>query len=184
MEPRQSHRSLAPLSRLNLLDLVRTLGEQPFASMDLAVATWGSVVELVTQRIQIEGASLGPTEWVRCSATYLDLLAHATRAGTYSRDEALIRRLHLTGFALESARQTDVDVVLLDPHGGIDSALEVLPSDVAATASAAAQWRDLAREDVLRLRRIKNLLTPALILARRWGDARLDDWSTVYPSLP
>ncbi|MFS0704449.1 hypothetical protein AB6N23_08000 [Cellulomonas sp. 179-A 9B4 NHS] len=176
--------ALTPYLALDLHGLLRALQERPLAPGDLAPEVWRSLVELVTQQVQHRGGDLDVEGWGVCSAVVTHVLAAAVAADAYPRHEALVRRLHLTGAALDFAGRTDARAALLDARGAVGLAVRALPADVDAVAADADRWRTLPRAEVLRLRRVRHVLTPALALADRSGDERLDHWRDVLPRLP
>ncbi|WP_136520616.1 hypothetical protein [Cellulomonas telluris] len=119
-----------------------------------------------------------------CSPVVVDVLARAVESGAFGSDDALVRRLHLTAFALACAGGPRPGVALLDARTAVDLVLAALPSDAAQVAADAARWRDLPRDRMHRLRQVKNLLAPALVVSERAGDPRLDDWRAVHAVLP
>lgn len=76
------------------------------------------------------------------------------------------------------------DISLLNPSDALSATFDVLPISPDSVAMRAARRRGLSREEVLALRQIKNLLTPALELADRLGRRRMLGWAEVYRALP
>lgn len=174
---------VAESQRMQLGELMELLARDGAIVQALDVNGWRRLIEMLTHRIQEEGATLTPGGWEVCSAAVLRSLSGGVEAGAFNASEALTRRLNLTLAALAQAEPVD-RVELLSPRHAIHLAVEEMPSDPEGVAVEARAWRSLPRARVLELRRLKNILTPALELARRYGDRRLEVWNEIYPTLP
>lgn len=164
--------------------LVRCIEDSPAEVSTLSEGQWRSLVELVTHRVQTECSGFGAEDWRRCGDAYVGLLARAVAAGAYSPHEALVRRLNLTAVCLRDGSVAGGRTALQDAELAVTLAVDALPDDVPAVLVAATRWRDLPRTEILRLRRVKNVLTPTLAIAARSADRRVEPWKAVYDELP
>lgn len=170
---------------LDVRRLTRTLRERDLQPSDLDHGSWRTLVELLTLRVQSAGdQGLTLDEWDACGAVHVATLTAAVGSGAYPPIEGVVRRLWLTARVLDVTRAPCAGAPLRDPVAAVDLALGELPGDVGAAARDAARWRDLPREQALRLRHMKVVLRPALGIAADWGDHRLDAWVAVFPTLP
>jgi hypothetical protein len=149
---------------------------------------WRSVVELLTLRITEAAPALDDAGLRDALDLYESVLDRSELAGAYSRHEAVARRLNLSSALLRKVTSRE-DAGLLDPAAIADLVLRELPLPLDDAESKARHWRELDRTEILRLRKAKNLLTPALAALRHATpnapiDARLEPWEALLPHLP
>lgn len=175
------------LTQLDLDVLSRLLesGEPPVDALE--PQEWLGVATHVTLLALEADAGAEPRDWaVRCRA--VEHAAHALHATGLEDDVAhLIRRLNASA-AILARTPPRRDVELLDPEGMLDRLLRCLPMSADEARRRTKAWRGLPRVEVLELRRVKNLLTPGLAIARHAPVPRFEAdvraWSAVRPLLP
>lgn len=175
--------TLDALVSLDLRMLLPVLVDEFPNATDLDPDDWRALVELMTTRIQAEGAMLRRDQWRVCSDVVMKVYASAEASGAIGHREAIVRRLNLTA-AVVGAIGINADIELLDVQSAIDLAVSGLPHDPERIRQAALRWQQLEKDEILALRTLKNLLTPVVALLRYQSDDRLTRWLEVYPTLP
>ncbi|MFJ2648522.1 hypothetical protein ACIO1C_17525 [Streptomyces sp. NPDC087420] len=178
---------LEDLSFLDLRSLSDTLAAHAPAVSELRRSEWLGVVELITLRLTVEHGSLPAESWATSLSAYTYALEAAVTSGSIDQRECLIRRLHLASLLLRQI-PPNVGTDILDPGRLIDLTLQEIPMSAEEARDLSAEWRALDISQIRILRKIKNLLSPALGLVREADgevrDERLKAWEEVVPSLP
>jgi hypothetical protein len=188
--PIEDHRVMSRFREIAYLDLpamssLLAEGEPPVDALD--PQEWLGVAFQITAHVLAADADAEPRDWaVRCRA--IEHAAHAVHATGLEDDAAhLTRRLNASG-AMLARTQPRGDVELLDPEAMLDRLFRSLPMTADEARGRAAHWRDLPLPQVLELRKVKNLLTPGLAIARLAPVPRfegdVDTWGAVRPLLP
>lgn len=178
---------LDDLASLDLRSLSEVLAAHAPTVSELGRGQWLGVVELITMRLTDECGSLSAESWATCSLA----LAYALEAAVASEDiderESVIRRLNLS-VALLQRIPPNAAVDILNPSHLIDLLFLELPMSVEEARDLSVDWRALDIAQIRLLRAVKNLVSPALSLARLVSreeiDGRLKAWEEVFPSLP
>ncbi|MGC9539866.1 hypothetical protein [Streptomyces sp. UG1] len=178
---------LNDLAALDLLSLSEMLATGTPMRSELDPGQWLAVVELLTMRLA-EGCGDVPTErWAMCSAALDYALETAVSSGAIDRREGVIRRLNLS-VALLPQIPSSPEVDILNPEHLIELLFRELPMSAEEARQLSSGWRSLHVSQIRRLRVAKNLVTPALSLARLMSEEefaeRLREWEEVLPSLP
>jgi hypothetical protein len=177
------------MSRLNdlaALDL-RSLCGALNAGVAVQPVEWLGVVELLTMRLTEGSGDVAVEDWGTCSAAMAYVLGAAVASGGFDRRESVIRRLNLSVALLQNvAPNAEVDI--LNPDLVLELMFQELPLSAGEARRLSADWRSLDISQIRRLRVAKNLVSPALALARVAPGAklagRLRAWEDVMPSLP
>ncbi|MEU9496645.1 hypothetical protein AB0D73_33315 [Streptomyces sp. NPDC048215] len=177
---------LDDLTSLDLRSLSEVLAAHAPRVPDLGSDQWLGVVELMTMRLTDECSSLPAESWATCSLALGYALDAAVALGSIDQRESVIRRLNLSVALLRQVPvSTEVDI--LNPGHLIDLLFQELPISSDEARDLSVEWRALDIAQIRILRAAKNLVSPALGLARlapREIDGRLEAWEEVFPSLP
>ncbi|MER5275670.1 hypothetical protein ABT025_07920 [Streptomyces sp. NPDC002809] len=177
---------LDDLTSLDLRSLSEVLAAHAPIVPDLGSGEWLGIVELMTMRLTDECSSLPVESWATCSLALAYALEAAVASGSIDQRESVIRRLNLSVALLRQVpANTEVDI--LNPGHLIDLLFQELPISSEETRDLSVDWRALDIAQIRTLRAVKNLVSPALSLARlapREIDGRLKAWEEVFPSLP
>ena len=148
---------------------------------------WLGVVELLTMRLTEGSGDVPAEDWARCSAAMASALEAAVAAGAIDHRESVIRRLNLAVALLQNVVPI-AEVDILNPDLLLDLMFQELPLSAGEARQMSAEWRNLDISQIRSLRVAKNLVSPALALARLVPEAkfagRLRAWEDVMPSLP
>ncbi|GEA90105.1 hypothetical protein [Cellulomonas cellasea] len=179
--------TFAELVALDLpaLSSLLAAGEPPVDALD--PPEWLGVAFQINALVLAADADAEPRDWaVRCRA--VEHAAAAVHATGLEDDIAhLTRRLNNSAAMLARTRPR-ADVALLDPDAMLDRLFRSLPMTADESRRRAVHWRDLPLPQILELRKVKNLLTPGLAIARHAPVPRFEAdvraWSAVRPLLP
>ncbi|MFJ9428085.1 hypothetical protein ACIRQY_00350 [Streptomyces sp. NPDC101490] len=178
---------LDDLSSLDLRSLSEVLAAHALAISDLGHGQWLGVVELMTMRLTDECGSLKAESWAASSSALAYALEAAVTSGSIDQRESVIRRLNLSVALLQQV-PPNVEVDILNPGHLIDLLFQELPMSADEARNLSVDWRSLDIAQIRILRAVKNLVSPALSLARLASkgevDGRLKAWEEVFPSLP
>ena len=104
-----------------------------------------------------------------------------------TRGESVIRRLNLSAVVLRRAALSD-DILILSPDRIASLFAETVPMTVQQARLLAADWRSLEIADIRRLRLVKNLVTPMILISHLLSENRpmveIEDWEEILPLLP
>lgn len=159
---------MATLAELAALDLpalsgLLAAGEPPVGALD--PPEWLGVAFRINALVLAADADAEPRDWaVRCRA--VEHAAAAVHATGLEDDVAHLTRRLNAGAAMLTRTHPRADVELLDPDAMLDRLFRSLPMTADEARRRAEHWRDLPRSEVLDLRKVKNLLTPGLTIAR------------------
>ena len=132
-------------------------------------------------------ADMSEDEWAECCAAVSYVLTAAVASGAIDDHEAALRRLYLTAALLQRVPPRG-DMEILDPNRAIDLFFSSVTVAEDHARRASAEWRSLDIHDIRRLRRAKNLVKPALLIADATGrsdiERRLAAWRETLPLLP
>jgi hypothetical protein len=172
---------------LDLQMLSETLAAGVPNVSELEASEWLGIVEVIAARLTDESRGLSTGSWGVCSDALDHALNAAVESGAISQTESVIRRLNLSLVLLQSV-PTNATISILNPHYQMDLLFQELSMSTEEARTLSIDWRRLEIEKIRRLRTLKNLLSPALALARHvYGDdldERLKVWESVFPSLP
>ncbi|BFO21792.1 hypothetical protein SHKM778_81800 [Streptomyces sp. KM77-8] len=175
------------LASLDLESLAGVLAAHAPTVSELGSGQWLGVVELMTMRLTDECSSLSVDSWRTCNSALTYALETAVATGAIDQREAVIRRLNIS-VALLRQVPPNSEVEIRNPVHLIDLLFQELPMSVEEARDRSVDWRALDIVQIRQLRAAKNLITPALSLARMMpGDeleGRLKAWEEVLPSLP
>lgn len=178
---------LDDLASLDLRSLSAVLAAHSPMVHELGRGQWLGVVELMTMRLTDECSSLSAESWVTCASALAYALEAAVASGSIDQRESVIRRLNLS-VALLQWVPPNPEVDILNPGHQIDLLFQELPMSVEEARDLSADWRTLNIAKIRLLRAVKNLVSPALSLAKKVPeedhDGRLKAWEEVFPSLP
>lgn len=175
------------LASLDLGSLSEVLAAHAPTVPELSRGQWLGVVELITMRLTDECGSLSAESRATCSLALAYALEAAMASGSIDERESVIRRLNLSVALLQRIPSNDATDIL-DPIHLIDLLFQALPMSIEEARDLSADWRALDIAQIRLLRSVKNLVSPALSLARlvcrEDVDGRLKPWEEVFPSLP
>ncbi|MFI6446749.1 hypothetical protein [Kitasatospora sp. NPDC050543] len=174
------------LASLDLRSLSEILATHAPTVPELGRGQWLGVVELMTMRLTDECGSLPAESWATCSLALSYALEAAVASGSIDQRESVIRRLNLS-VALLQRVPLNAEVDILNPGHLVDLLFQEIPMSVEEARDLSVDWRALDIAQIRLLRAVKNLVSPALSLARlvpREVDGRLKAWEEVFPSLP
>lgn len=148
---------------------------------------WLAVTELLTLRLSDDREVFSAGDWAAASAAADYVLTSAEAAGAIGHDEAVVRRLNLSAAVLRRASPRD-DIPILNPGRMAALFAESIPMSAPQARSLAAGWRDLGIADMRRLRLIRNLVTPMLLVGDLISEedsvAEVEQWKEILPLLP
>lgn len=177
---------LDDLTSLDVRSLSEILAAHAPMVPDPGSGQWLGIVELMTMRLTDECISLPVESWATCSLALAYALETAVASGSIDQRESVIRRLNLSVALLRQVpANTEVDI--LNPEHLIDLLFQELPISSEEARYLSVDWRALDIAQIRILRAVKNLVSPALSLARlapRETEGRLKEWEEVFPSLP
>lgn len=178
---------LQPLATMTAPELSGLLTTPESALADLSGGEWHAVVQILTASLTRQAGSLSAAE-LNLGVAALDLaLAQGEQAGALGRNEATIRRLHLTAVLLQR-RGPDPDVAFLNPRRMYDLFSEAVPLSTAQIQELPPDWRTLDIATIRSLRLVKNLVTPLLLVKSIVEQAGFADelsvWEAMLPRLP
>jgi len=140
------------------------------------------LVEIFASRLVDEAEDIGPDEWEGLA----DALDRAMLSAGLDPTESAIRRINLMR-ALIAAVGPSSDS-LRNPDAMVAIFLDALPMEFSEASVLAANWRRASREDIRRLRSIKNLLAPLVGTECPISDAMrketMEKWMTLLDQLP
>lgn len=140
------------------------------------------VVEIFASRLVEEAHDIGPNEWRGLT----DALDRAMLSADLDRTESAIRRINLMSALVATVGPSSDS--LRNPDAMVAIFLDELPMEFDEATALAANWRQANREDIIRLRSIKNLLTPFVNAERLISDAvgkeAIRKWMTLLDRLP
>ncbi|QFZ72927.1 hypothetical protein GFH48_06300 [Streptomyces fagopyri] len=175
------------MASLDLRSLSELLAAHTPTISELGRGQWLGVVELMMMRLTDECGSLSAESWATCSLALTYALEAAVASGSIDETESIIRRLNLSAALLQRIPSNSV-VDILNPNHLIDLLFQELQMSVEEARERAIHWRALGIVQIRLLRTVKNLVSPALSLARVASreevDGRLKAWEEVVPLLP
>ncbi|WP_405821346.1 hypothetical protein OG241_35805 [Streptomyces sp. NBC_01390] len=175
------------LASLDLQSLTELLVSRTPTVSELSSGQWLGVVELMTMRLTDECGSLSVDSWRTCASALEYALEAAVTSGAIDRRESVIRRLNLAVVLLQRV-PPNPEIEILNPSHLISLLFQELPMSVEEARDMSTDWRALDIVQIRRLRAAKNLVSPALRLAKMMSggnlDGRLEAWEEVFPSLP
>jgi hypothetical protein len=175
------------LDRLDLDGHVRRWSAPEVTRADGEVNQWIAAVEAFTLHLQWDPVEMSAERWRAVGVAWSALLAAADRSTGPQFDEWLMRDLWLRAWLLENVGPRP-DVPLLDPRPPFDRALDALPMSREEAAELVPRWRELEREQMLSLRRAKQLLAVMRSVAPhveghpRWAEH--EAWQRLAGELP
>jgi hypothetical protein len=141
------------------------------------------LVEVFSSRLVDEAEDLAPDEWNE----FADALDRAMLSAGLDRNERAIRRLNLMS-ALITAVGRSSEYSLRDPDAAVAIFLDAVPMEFNEASALAVDWRQESREDLRRLRLVKNLLTPLgrieHLISPVAGKETVGKWLTLLDQLP
>ncbi|GAA3852303.1 hypothetical protein GCM10022243_17450 [Saccharothrix violaceirubra] len=175
------------LSPLDLLSLSRALLSEEFAAAELTPFDWLGIVEMLEGSLVDKCQDLTPREWSVCVLALARSHASAVDSGILDDREVLVRRLNL-GAVLTRGVPVSREFEILNPDALIAELFRKLPMTIDEARRMSADWRSLEISQIRVLRSVKNLVTPAVQLARvAPGTAWLPMlrlWADILPDLP
>ena len=145
------------------------------------------MTELLTLRLSDGREVFSADDWAAASVAADYVLTSAEAAGAIGHDESVIRRLNLSAAVLRSESPRD-DIPILSPGRMAALFAEAVPMPARQARSLAADWRNLGIADMRRLRLIRNLVTPMLLvrdlIPGENSAAEMEQWEEVLPMLP
>ncbi|MFF7711060.1 hypothetical protein [Streptomyces sp. NPDC007988] len=177
------------LASLDLQSLSEVLASHVPTVPELGSGQWLGVVELMTMRLSEECGSLSADSWATCTSALAYALDAAVASGSIDQRESVTRRLNLS-VALLQRVPPNPDVEILNPPYLIGLLFQELPVSVEEARELSVDWRVLDIPQIRLLRAAKNLVSPAISLARMMRehgeelDGRLKAWEEVFPFLP
>ena len=175
------------LAALDGRQLVHLLARPAPAPDGFSTAEWRSVVQLLTSRLSDDREAFSADDWEAASAAVEHVLTAAETAGVMEHDESVIRRLNLSAVVLRRAALRD-DILILSPDRIASLFAETVPMTVQQARLLAVDWRSLEIADIRRLRLVKNLVTPMILISHLLSENRpmveIEDWEEILPLLP
>lgn len=139
-------------------------------------------METFSSQLVEEAEDIGPEEWLGLA----DALDKAMLLAGIDRTESAIRRINLMS-ALVAAVGPSSDS-LRNPDAAVAIFLDALPMEFKEASALVINWRQANREDIRRLRSIKNLLTPLVsiesLVVDAVGKETIGKWMTLLSRLP
>lgn len=175
------------LADLDGRQLARFLAGPALGLDGLGKGEWLAVAELLTLRLSDDREVFSADDWAAASAAADYVLAAAEAAGAVGHDESVVRRLNLSVAVLRRASpRTDIPILSPDRMAALFAGS--VPMSVPQARSLAAGWRNLDIADMRRLRLIRNLVTPMLLvrdlMSEEDGAAEVEQWEEILPLLP
>ncbi|MEV7980781.1 hypothetical protein [Streptomyces sp. NPDC086519] len=175
------------LDRLDLDAHVRRWTAPEVTRTAGAVSEWIGAAQMFAARIQRDPARLTGEQWRAVAEAWSALLAAAERATGPRHNEWLLRDLWLRANLLREVGAAP-DVPLLVPGPVLDRTLDAMPMDPDKAVALAPRWRELDRAQVLSLRMVRRLLSPARAVAPLLADhprrGEFEAWDRIADSLP
>ncbi len=141
------------------------------------------LVEVFASRLVDEVESITPDRW-NALAESLD---KAMASADLDRTERATRRLNLMS-ALITAVGPSSEYSLRNPDAAVAIFLGALPMEFNEASALVVNWPQASREDIRRLRAIKNLLTPIVgvegLISNGTGRETIGKWMTLLVQLP
>lgn len=174
--------SFADLVHMDLRSLAAWLQSEVGAA-DLGQQERRGLVGLYASRMVDAAEQITSEEW----SDFTDALDRAMVSAGLDRTERAIRRLNLM-VALIAAVGPSAEHSLRNPNAAVTIFLDALPMEFDEASTLVVDWRQASREDIRRLRSIKNLLRPLIaavgsVSAVEHGEA-VGKWMTLLVQLP
>ncbi|MDT5025583.1 MAG: hypothetical protein QOE61_2009 [Micromonosporaceae bacterium] len=170
------------LVRMDLRSLVSWLRSESNTA-NLGQQESRGLVESFSSRLVDEVEHIAPNEW----NGFADALDRAMLSADLDRIEWAIRRLNLMS-ALIAAIGPSSEYSLRNPNAAVAVFLDALPMEFNEASVLVVNWRQASREDIRRLRSIKNLLTPLVniesLISDAVGKETIGKWMTLLDQLP
>lgn len=141
------------------------------------------LLEVFASRLLEEADGIYPDEWEGLA----DALDRAMLSAGLDRTESAIRRLNLMS-ALVTAVGPSSAYSLRNPNAAVAIFLDALPMEFNEASVLVVNWRRASRQNIRRLRSIRNLLTPLVdtegLISDAAGKETIGKWMTLLDQLP